>query len=89
MRNVLLRSVGAPLLGGLSSLLRTPLTRSDNASEIFFRMIAARRLAGARPYLAAVAGIVHHEDRWQLYRDELTGADVRVDGWISAVAGSA
>jgi hypothetical protein len=25
--------------------------------------------------------IVHREDLWQLYRDELTGADVRVDGW--------
>jgi len=25
-------------------------------------LIAARRLAGARPHLAAVAGIVHHED---------------------------
>ena len=29
-------------------------------------LIAARRLAGARPHLAAVAGIVHHEDLWQL-----------------------
>jgi hypothetical protein len=44
-------------------------------------LIAARRLAGARPYLTAVAGIVHHEDLWQLCRDELTGADVRSDGW--------
>jgi len=44
-------------------------------------LIAARRLAGARPHLAAVAGIVHHEDLWQLCRDELTGADVRIDGW--------
>ena len=44
-------------------------------------LIAARRLAGARPHLAAVAGIVHREDLWQLCRDELTGADVRVDGW--------
>ena len=44
-------------------------------------LIAARRLAGARPYLAAVAGIVHHEELWQLCRDELTGADVRIDGW--------
>jgi hypothetical protein len=34
-------------------------------------LIAARRLAGARPHLAAVAGIVHHEDLWQLCRDEL------------------
>jgi hypothetical protein len=33
MRNVLLGSVGSPLLGGLSPLLRTPLTRSDTASE--------------------------------------------------------
>ena len=44
-------------------------------------MIAARRLAGARPHLAAVAGIVHHEDLWRLCRDELTGVDVRIDGW--------
>src|SRR5947199_9271941 len=35
-------------------------------------LIAARRLAGARPHLAAVAGIVHQEDLWQLCRDELT-----------------
>jgi len=44
-------------------------------------LIAARRLAGARPHLVAVAGIVHHEELWQLCRDELTGVDVRVDGW--------
>jgi hypothetical protein len=43
-------------------------------------LIAARRLAGARPHLAAAAGIVHREDLWQLRRDELTGADVRIDG---------
>ena len=36
-------------------------------------LIAARRLAGARPQLAAVAGLVHHEDLWQLCRDELGG----------------
>jgi hypothetical protein len=44
-------------------------------------LIAARRLAGARPHLAAVAGIVHPDDLWQLCRDELTGIDVRADGW--------
>ena len=44
-------------------------------------LIAARRLAGARPHLVAVAGIVHHDDLWQLCRDELTGVDVRIDGW--------
>jgi hypothetical protein len=44
-------------------------------------LIAARRLAGARPHLAAVAGIVHQEDLWRLCRDELTGVDVRADGW--------
>ena len=44
-------------------------------------LIAARRLAGARPYLAAVASIVHPEDLWQLCRDELTGVDVRIGGW--------
>ena len=44
-------------------------------------LIAARRLAGARPHLAAIAGIAHPEDLWQLCRDELTGVDVRTDGW--------
>jgi hypothetical protein len=44
-------------------------------------LIAARRLAGARPHLNAVASIVHREDLWQLCRDELTGVDVRADGW--------
>ena len=44
-------------------------------------LIAARRLAGARPHLAAVAGVVHPEDLWQLCREELTGVDVRVEGW--------
>jgi hypothetical protein len=44
-------------------------------------LIAARRLAGTRPHLVAVASIVHPEDLWQLCRDELTGVDVRIDGW--------
>ncbi len=44
-------------------------------------LIAARRLAGARPHLAAVAGIVHYEDLWQLCCDELDGVDIRIDGW--------
>ena len=44
-------------------------------------LIAARRLAGARPHLAAAADIVHPDDLWQLCRDELTGLDVRTDGW--------
>jgi hypothetical protein len=44
-------------------------------------LIAARRLAGARPHLAAVAGIVHPDDLWHLCRDELSGIDVRADGW--------
>ena len=44
-------------------------------------LIAARRLGGVRPHLAAVAGIVHPEDMWRLCRDELTGVDVRIDGW--------
>jgi hypothetical protein len=43
-------------------------------------LIAARRLAGARPLLAALAGILHQEDLWQLCRDE-PGLDVRIDGW--------
>jgi hypothetical protein len=44
-------------------------------------LIAARRLTRARPHLTAVAGIVAQEDLWLLCRDELTGLDVRVDGW--------
>ena len=44
-------------------------------------LIAARRLAGARPHLAAVAGIAHREELWQLCREELTGVDVRTGGW--------
>jgi hypothetical protein len=44
-------------------------------------VIAARWLAGARPHLAVVAGIVHHEDLWRLCRDELTGVDIRTGGW--------
>ena len=47
-------------------------------------LMAARRLAGARPHLAAVAGIVPHEDLWQLCRDELTGADVRTTAGITS-----
>ncbi len=43
--------------------------------------MAARRLAGARPHLAAVAGLVHHEDLWQLCHDELTGVDASVGSW--------
>lgn len=44
-------------------------------------LIAARRLAGARPHLATVAGIVHREDLWRLCRDELTVVEVRVGAW--------
>jgi hypothetical protein len=53
-------------------------------------LIAARRLAGARPHLAAVAGIVHQDDLWQLCRDELTRAltSASIAG-ISAAVGSA
>ncbi len=40
-------------------------------------LFAARRLAGALPHLAAVAGLVHHEDLWQLCREGLTGVYVR------------
>ena len=44
-------------------------------------LVAARWLAGARPHLAALAGIVHPEDLWQLCPDELTGVDVHTGGW--------
>jgi hypothetical protein len=43
-------------------------------------LIAARRLAGTRPHLAAVAGLVHPKDLWQLCRNELTGAELRIGG---------
>ena len=53
-------------------------------------LIAARRLAGARPHLAAVAGLVHHEDLWQLWCDELTGESTSAStAGISAATGSA
>ena len=57
-------------------------------------LIAARRLAGARPHLVAVAGIVHHGDLWRLCRDELTGVDVRAGSydirgrWFGVVVGA-
>jgi hypothetical protein len=57
-------------------------------------LIAPRWLAEARPHLAAVAGLVDHEDLWQLCRDELTGVDVRIDGrdirgrWFGVVVGA-
>src|SRR5580693_1181934 len=41
IRNVLLGSVGVPLLGDLSTPLRTPLTRSDTACEITFQTSGA------------------------------------------------
>jgi hypothetical protein len=53
-------------------------------------LIAARRLAGARPHLATVAGIVHHQDLWQLCRDELAGEWTSAStAGMSVVAGSA
>jgi hypothetical protein len=57
-------------------------------------LIAAPRLGGAPPHLAAVAGIVHREDLGQWCRDELTGAGVRIDGrdirgrWFGGVVGA-
>jgi hypothetical protein len=45
-------------------------------------LIAARRLAGARPHLASVAGIVHQEHLWQLCRDER-------GRWFGVVVGAA
>jgi hypothetical protein len=41
-------------------------------------LIAAQRLAGTRPLLAAVAGLVHPKDL--RHRNELTGAEVRIGG---------
>ena len=81
--------------GGSTEIKKEIIARSLGLVVIGFRMcsccrgerpdpgrdIAARRLAGARPYLAAVAGIVHREDLWRLCRDELTGVDVRADCW--------
>ena len=37
-------SLGRPLVGGLSPLLRTPLPRSDTASRISFEDFLVRRL---------------------------------------------
>ena len=44
-------------------------------------LIAARRLAGTRPHLAAVAPIADPGDFGRVCQDELTGVDVRQDGW--------
>ena len=52
-------------------------------------LVAARRLAGARPHLAAMAGIVAPEDLWQLCRDKLTASTSAPAAGISAVAGLA
>jgi hypothetical protein len=46
--------------------------------------IAARRLAGARPHLAAVAGIAHPEDLWQLCRDEIESINARLRRAVNA-----
>lgn len=40
-----------------------------------------RRLVAARPHLAAFALIVHPNEMGRLCRDELSGVDVRADGW--------
>jgi hypothetical protein len=60
-------------------VLRVPCCRGErpDPAEV---LIAARRLAGTRPHLAAVAGLVHPKDLWQLCRNELTGAEVRIGG---------
>jgi hypothetical protein len=56
MRNVLLSSVGAPLLGDLSSPLRTPLVRSDTAFEVF---ATRRRRPQARADVHRSEGVEH------------------------------
>ena len=45
------------------------------------RAIAARRLAAARPVVAALAGVAAPEAFWELCRDELSGVDVATGGW--------
>ena len=45
------------------------------------RAIAARRLAEARPVVAALAGIAAPEAFAELCRDELSGVDVATGGW--------
>ena len=44
-------------------------------------VLAVRRLATMRPHVGAVAPLVDPDDLWRLCRDELTGVDVRRDGW--------
>ena len=44
------------------------------------RAIAARRLAAARPVVAALADIAAPEAFWELCRDELSGIDVAAGG---------
>jgi hypothetical protein len=43
--------------------------------------VAVRRLTATRPCVGAVAGLVDPGDLWRFCRDELTGVDVRMDGW--------
>ena len=60
-----------------ASLHRTPRPAPDPG-----RGTDRRRAArGSTTHLAAVAAIAHQEELWQLCRDELTGVDVRIDGW--------
>jgi hypothetical protein len=45
------------------------------------RAIAARRLAAARPVVAALVGVAAPGAFWELCRDELSGVDVAAAGW--------
>ncbi len=95
------RSPKGPLSGGYPTLRTTvsPPRWSSSAARAHAVvvsvltpaevLIVARRLAGARPHLVAVAGIVHHEDLWQLCREELTASTSASMAGISAAAGSA
>src|SRR6266496_6517446 len=64
-----LRSSSRAILGSVGAL-----TRAETA-------LAVRRLAAMRPHAGAVAPLVDADGLWRLCRDELTGVDVRMDGW--------
>ena len=51
-------------------------------------LIAARRLVGARPHLAAVAGIVRQENLWQMAAMSSPVSTSAPGGGISAATGS-
>src|SRR5216683_6736519 len=59
-------SVGAPLVGGLSPLLRTRLPRSDTASRMSFEDLLVRQLQAIRQRDSFGATVLHFHMRAQV-----------------------